>query len=126
MKIDIPNILIQTKEEYDEQQEQKYDFSWDDLPNYIISKSITSEDMKHVTINEQNWNAAEQRLDTPIGRRILIFGKIYNQVMVNFITKRVTSSEFEHYIVIFKDYECSPYLHHFTLYDMLNNNLYRN
>ena len=119
MKIDIPNQHIKTRER-DEQQEQKYDFSWDDLPNYIISKSITIEDMKYVTINEPDWEAAEKRLDPPIGRRILLFGKIYNQVMVHFITKRVSSSEWERYIVMFKDDECSPYLHHFTLYDMLN------
>ena len=118
MKVDIP--IQNQSSPYKNQTTDEYLFSWDDLPNYILSNSITPEHIEYISINEPNWDEIESRLDTPIGRRILIIGHNYNRITVQYITKRVSSTEWEHYIVIFNDRECSPYLYHFTLYDMIN------
>jgi hypothetical protein len=117
MKVEIP--LQNQSSSSKSKANNKYFFSWDDLPYYILSNSITPEHIEYITIDEPNWEEIESRLDTPIGRRILIIGSNYNRITVQYITKRISSTEWEHYIVIFNDRECSPYLYHFTLYDML-------
>lgn len=121
MNIIIPSstmTLINNRKNCNIDYDDFYTFSWNDLPNYILSDSITSDIMENITIIEPDWTESEKRLYAfVIGKRILLHRTHKNNIIIHYITKRITFSysKWEHYIVIYKDTEYTPFSYDFTL-----------
>ena len=98
-------------------------FSWDDLPNYVFSTSLTRDHFKNINVVEPRWDLIEIKLKSPIGRRILVKTHHQPPILIHYILTCKNRERWDRYIVIFQDKECSPYLYHFSYQDLLYNNL---
>jgi hypothetical protein len=98
-------------------------FSWDDLPNYILSTSLTRDHFTNINIVEPRWDLVKIKMKMPIGRRILVKQQYDQPIIIHYILTCTSVKKWDRYIVIFIDTEYSPYLYHISLQDMLLNNI---